>query len=304
MTKARSLRLASLLFTAAAFSAGLVALPSTASAERHRVRIGGDVRVRARGHVRIGGPRVHVGPRYRRSYRPYYRPHFRPRIHVRPYARPYVYYPGVYWGYRWGYRYAAPPPPACYEACGPSASAYYYAPPQPVAVAVVAPERERLPRLGIGVFGGSVDTENNEAGSDIGLVGRIRLTRHFMLEAEVAKSEFDDGSRIDRRLGGSVLFGFLPYSDLSPYVLAGGGFGQTDVDDGTFTADQAYGEVGIGLEWALGRHLSLFGDLRAGARASNADDEDVLLVRDSPGSPSVEDEERFTRARVGALLYF
>ena len=271
MTKARSLRLASLLFTAAAFGAGLFALPSVASAERYR-----------------------VGPRYRRGYRR----HYRPRIHVRPYARPYVYYPGVYWGYR----YAAPPPPACYEECGPSASAYYHAPAQPVAVAHVV-EHDPIPRLGIGVFGGSVDTENNEAGTDIGLVGRVRLTRHFMLEAEVAKSEVDEGSRVDRRLGGSVLFDFMPYSDFSPYVLAGGGFGQTDVDDGTFTGRQAYGELGVGLEWALGRHLSLFGDIRAGARANEADElEDPRILR-AP-SASVEEEERFTRARLGALLYF
>lgn len=299
MTKARSLRLASLLFTAGAFVAGLFALPSVASAERYRVRIGGDVRVKARGHIRIGGPRYRVGPRYRRHHRPHYRPHFRPRVYVRPYARPYVFYPGFYWGFR----YAAPPPPACYEACGPSASAYYQAPPQPVAVARVV-ERDPLPRLGIGVFGGSVDTENNEAGSDIGLVGRVRLTRHFLLEAEVAKSELDDGSRVDRRLGGSVLFDFLPYSDFSPYVLAGGGFGQTDVDDGTFTGRQAYGEVGVGLEWALGRHITLFGDIRGGARANEADDDiDETLALRAPSS-HVEEEERFTRARIGALLYF
>ena len=301
MTKARSLRLASLVFTAGAFGAGLFVLPSVASAERYRVRIGGDVRVRARGHVRIGGPRHRVGPRYRirPRYRGHYRPHFRPRIYVRPYARPYVYYPGAYWGYR----YAAPPPPACYEACGPSAAAYYHAPPQPVAVAHVI-ERDPLPRLGIGVFGGSVDTENNEAGSDIGLIGRVRLSRHFLLEAEVAKSELDDGSRVDRRLGGSVLFDFLPYSDFSPYVLAGGGFGQTDVDDGTFTGRQAYGELGVGLEWSLGRHLSLFGDIRAGARSNEADEpDDDVRIQLAP-SASVEEEERFTRARIGALLYF
>ena len=302
MTKARSLRLASLLFTAAAFGAGLFALPSVASAERYRVRVGGDVHVRARGHVRIGGPRTGSTaratgpPRYRRHYRP----HFRPRLYVRPYARPYVYYPGVYWGYR----YAAPPPPACYEACGPSASAYYQAPPQPVAVGHVI-ERDPLPRLGIGVFGGSVDTENNEAGSDIGLVGRVRLTRHFLLEAEVAKSELDDGSRVDRRLGGSLLFDFLPYSDFSA-LRARRRRVRPD------RRGRRHLHRPAGLRRARRRP-------RVGARPPHHACSVTSVPALAPTRPTTRrvtlaparavlerrrTRERFTRARIGALLYF
>jgi hypothetical protein len=92
---------------------------------------------------------------------------------------------------------------------------------------------------------------------------------------------------------------------LSPYLLGGGGFGQTDVNDGTLTAEQAYGELGVGLEWRLGRHFALFGDLRAGVRESNASEDELLLVRGTgDGGLSVDDDEHFTRARLGAMLYF
>jgi hypothetical protein len=101
------------------------------------------------------------------------------------------------------------------------------------------------------------------------------------------------------------MFKFAPYSALSPYVLGGGGFGQTDVDDGRFTAEQGYGELGVGLEWALTRHIALFGDLRAGVRETNASQDEILLVRGGGGpDPSVDDNERFSRARIGAMLYF
>jgi hypothetical protein len=304
VTRARWIRFASLA-TAAAAVATMMALPSTASADRVRVRVGGrgEVRVRGRAHVRIGGPRVYgprvygprvYGPRYR--YRPYRYRYVRPHIYVRPYPYFYPY---------WGFRYAAPPPPpGCYAECGPSVSAHYYHQPQPVAVAAVAAPEPELPRLGLGIFGGSVDVENNDAGTDLGLIGRVRLTHRFVLEAEVSKTELADGARVDRRVGGALLFDFSPYNALSPYVLGGGGFGQTDVNDGTFTAEQAYAELGVGLHWTLGRHIALFGDLRAGVRESNASEDEIAFLRNGPDDPNVDDNERFTRARVGALLTF
>jgi hypothetical protein len=277
-------------------------LPETASAQRVRVRAGGGVHVR--GHVRVGGPAIygrgygrgHVrgyGRIYGRGYRPYYRPRVFLRYYPRPYIDPYYY---------WGFHYAAPPP--CYYECGPS----YYGAPPPATVAVAAPVHEPpLPRLGLGIFGGSTEVQHNDPGGDVGLIGRLRLTRHLLLEAEVSKSELSDGHRVDKRIGGALLIDFLPRSALSPYILGGGGFGQTDVNDGTLTAEQAYAELGAGLEWRLGRHFALFADLRAGVRDSNASDDEILLVRGSSGGnsgPTIEDNERFTRGRIGAMLYF
>jgi hypothetical protein len=300
--RTRPLRFASLALAAAGFAAGMVASPPEASADRHRIRGGGGVHVRGQGRVRVGGryngPRYHgraYGRGYRRPYgRPYYRPYYRPRVHLRYYARPY------FFPYYYGYRYAAPPP--CYYECGPS---YYSAPPVAVAAPARAPQPE-LPRLGIGIFGGTVGVENDDDyGGDLGLVGRLRLTRHFMLEAEVSKTELSDGERVDKRIGGALMLDLLPHSALSPFLLGGGGFGQTDVNDGTFTAEQLYGELGVGLEWRLGRHFALFGDIRAGVRETNASEDEILLVRGGPGDEQViDDNERFTRARLGALLYF
>ncbi len=295
MLRTRPLRLASIALAVAGFAAGMVASPPEASADRARVRVG-DGRGRVHGRVHVGGR--YSGPRYYgrgyRGYRPYYRPYYRPRVHLRYYSRPY------FFPYYYGYRYAAPPP--CYYECGPS----YYSAPPPVVVAARVRDEPPLPRLGIGIFGGSVGVEGNDSGADLGLVGRLRLTRHFMLEAEVSKTELADGERVDKRIGGALLLDLMPYSALSPFVLGGGGFGQTDVNDGTFTAEQLYGELGVGLEWRLGRHFAIFGDLRAGVRESNASDDEFLLVRGVAGGndPVVDDNERFTRARIGALLYF
>jgi len=280
---------------AAVTLAGLVSAPGTASADRVRVRIGGGggVHLHARAQVRVRGPHVVVGGP---AYGPYYGRYHRPRVIVRPYfyPRPYFYYPGFYWGFGYG--------SGCYDACG-AVPAYYYRTPRPVAVeAAVAPEP--LPRVGLGIFGGGVNVEGNDAGSDLGLIGRLRLSRHFLFEAEVSKTELADGARVDRRIGGALLLDLAPYSALSVYLLGGGGFGQTDVDNGTLTAEQAYGEVGAGLEWRLTRHIALFGDLRAGVRKSNASQDEILLVRGGGGGPTVRDTEDFTRARLGALLYF
>jgi len=293
--RTRPLRFASIALAVAGFAAGMVVSLPEASADRARVRVGGRGHVRAHGRVHVGG-RYH-GPRYygqRYRGRPYHRPYYRPRVYLRYYPRPY------FFPYYYGYRYAAPPP--CYYECGPS---YYSAPPVAVAAPARAPE-PMLPRLGIGIFGGSVGVEGNDAGADLGLVGRLRLTRHFLLEAEVSKTELADGERVDKRIGGALLLDLMPRSALSPFLLGGGGFGQTDVNDGTFTAEQLYGELGVGLEWRLGRHFALFGDLRAGVRESNASEEEILLVRGAGGDDDalVDDNERFTRARIGALLYF
>jgi hypothetical protein len=291
--RTRPPRLVALALSAFGFAAGMIATPSVASADRVRIRAGGGVHVRAHGRVRVRGPRFH-GRVYRPHYRPYHRRYFRPHIRLRYYPRPYFYPHYYYWGY--GYRYATPP---CHYECGPS-----YPPPATVAAPAHAPEPP-MTRLGLGIFGGSVGVEDNDAGADVGLVGRVRLTRHFLIEAEVSKTELADGERVDKRIGGALLLDLAPRSVLSPYLLGGGGFGQTDVNDGTLTAEQAYGELGVGLEWRLGRHFALFGDLRAGVRESNASEEELLLVTGTGDSGlRVDDDEHFTRARLGAMLYF
>lgn len=232
--------------------------------------VAGADRIQLRAHARIGGPGLTTRYNMRPDFYPYY----------------YPYCPHQYWFFLYGV------PPPTWTGCG-----------LPVVVAT-APEPE-LARLGLGVFGGSVEVEENDAGTDLGLVARLRLSRHFQLEAELSRTDIGDGARVDKRIGGALLLQLLPDSALSPYLLGGGGFGRAELDDGNLTANQAYGEIGVGLEWALAPHFSLFGDLRAGLRRSDTtEDRRALLVRDRGKGAGVDDDERFTRARIGALLYF
>jgi hypothetical protein len=274
----------------------------TASADR-RVRIrgggGGQVHVRGSARVRVRGP-ARYSSRYRtyrprvryRSYRPYrtYRPTVRYRLRIGG---------GFYYGHDYGYSYAAPP--SCDYECGH----VHYASrpvPQPVAVTTVIPDR--FPRFGIGLFAGGMNVEDREASSDIGVIGRFRLTRSLALEGEIAKSELEDGSRIDRRLGATLLWDLSPRRSLSPHLLVGFGAVRADIDsEGRSThADQGYGEIGVGLGWRLSRHLEISADVRAGVRDSRSDDPVVFSTVGS--EPLVNEDEGFTRGRLAAMLYF
>jgi hypothetical protein len=272
----RSPRLLAALACAAAVVSTLVVETGTASAQHIRIR------ARARAHIRIGGGG---------------------HVHVRPYPGPYVRVrPRYYWG--WGVRFASPPPPppSCYEGCA-TVSAYYTAPAPAVAVAAPLPPPP-VPTFGIGVFAGSVDVEGNEYGTDLGLVGRLRLSDHFRLEGELSKTDIEDGARIDRRVGGALLYDFNPYGSFAPYILAGVGVGRAELD-GMYGANQGYGEVGLGLEWRLTRQFALIGDIRAGSRQNRADEDAVEpLISTTPPPATMDEDENYTRGRIGALLYF
>ncbi len=267
--------------------ASLTAMPvladsGTASAD---VRIRANARVRIGGHarVRLRAPRVRVRVR-------------RPRVRVRHRVRPRVRYQlRVGGGYYYGWRYAAPPPPRCTYECAPNTT--YYA---PRTVGVYA--RPHNPkRWGVGIFAGGMNVEDREATSDIGLIGRFRLTRSLTLEGEVAKSELEDGSRVDRRLGAALLYDLAPSSRLSPHILVGAGAVRSDIEGvRSMSADQVYGEVGVGIGWRLTRSLELAADIRAGSREANGNDE---IFRSSQPVPIKEDES-YTRGRLSAILHF
>ena len=146
-----------------------------------------------------------------------------------------------------------------------------------------------------------MNVEDREATSDIGILGRFRLTNRLSLEGEIAKSELEDGSRTDRRLGAALLYDFSPRSRLSPHVLIGAGVVRNDLNAGIeANADQAYGEIGVGLGWRLSRSLELSADIRAGNRETRADD---VVFQSATPQPIAEDED-YTRARLSAILRF
>jgi hypothetical protein len=284
LNRTHSLRLA-LASALVASAAVLLVAPSEASADEIRIKARGSVSVRASGHVHVGA---------------------RPVRHVRVHRHHHVRYAPVYWGFR--FAAPPPPPPPCYEGCGVAVNAYYTAP-APVHVHAVAPAPPPPPpppapvaTVGIGVFAGAVDVEGNDAGGDIGLFGRLRLTHHLRLEGELSKSEHHEGARVDRRLGAALLYDFAPHGRLSPYLLGGLGVGQAELEGGLLTADTAYAELGVGLEWRLAPRFSLIGDIRAGARENRVDGDQLQPLIYSPAS--VKQDEAYTRGRLGAILYF
>jgi hypothetical protein len=232
------------------------------------------------------GGRVYVGPRY--SYYPRYR-----------YYRPYYYYnyyhpvPSYYGYYEQNYYPVAPAPTAA-----PAAA--------PVAVEAPAPRRE-LPKFGIGLFAGGVSVEDVDESSDVGVLGRFRLTNGLLIEGELGKTSIADDLRVDRRLGASLVYEIGAHNRLAPYVLGGLGVQQADVD-GAFTTTQNFAELGVGLRLALSPNVHLLFDVRAGSRASVAGDKvtpiDAAARVVSPPSADSDESEEYTRARMAAALYF
>lgn len=298
MTLTRLVR-ASLLVAAAAFP--IAATSSPAAAGGVHVRIGGH----AGGHVHVGHWGVRGGGHWSGhvswGYHPrHYHWAYRPRVRVGgsiwvgTYYNPYPYYYPTF---------ASPPPaqPPC--ECGPSA---YYPPVYPApttAVAAVAPAPE-LPRFGIGVFGGGSSTAGKADSNDVGLLGRLRLSRGLLFEGELGKSEMADSQRVDRRLEGALVWEIGADNAWAPYLLAG--VGGTRADTADTTATQGFGEVGAGLRWALTPHFHITADIRAGSRGTVQDSgTQPVLARDIAPPPAGSGQtENYTRGRLAAILYF
>jgi len=270
---------------------GVATLTQGGMAEAGHAHFGGGVHFSGRWHG--GGASVHV----------FGRPMWRPRVWVGGdvwlgggfYPRPYYYYyypesvPSYYGG-------AYPAQPGV--AAGPGA------------VAVVAP-RPSLATFGIGVFAGGSNLRNgsdSQDSSDLGALARVRLTPGLLIEGELGKTSFKDNVRVDRRIGGSLIWEIGAYNCLAPYVLAGGGVQQADVD-GSFTTTQDFGEVGVGLRLALSRNLHLTADVRAG-RDKTIDSNQPAQVSNAartlapPSATSGANTEDYTRGRLAAILYF
>ncbi len=294
---------------AVVFALGLSTLATVAhveSAEAGRYRFGGGGRARVHVRAPSGGVsvsysrsprwysggrswsvsgRVYVGPRYSRySYYPRYR-YYRPYYHYNHYYP----VPSYYGYYEQSYYPVAPAPAAA-----------------PVAVAAPAPRRA-LPKFGIGLFAGGVSVEDVDESSDVGVLGRFRLTTGLLIEGELGKTSFADDLRVDRRLGASLVYEIGAYNRLAPYVLGGIGVQQADVG-GEFTTTQNFAELGVGLRLALTPNFHLLFDVRAGSRASVSGDEvtplDTAARVVSPPSADSDESEEYTRARLAAALYF
>ncbi len=260
---------------------------------------------------------------------------------VRPIFRPRVWVGGRWW---WNYYWWWPRP--YYYYYPESVPSYYggtYYPVQPGVSAGAAPgavrfaPRQRpLPTLGFGVFAGGTSVNGMKDASEVGLLGRLRLGGGgLLLEAELAKDSFSGnvatacppappggvgcgavalgtGDRTDRRIGGSLIWELGAHNSFAPYLLVGGGVQQAKVTSGDFfgadfTTTQDYGEIGVGLRWALSRNLHLTADIRAGRRETIDSTQTVTPVARTINPPSGgpgNDTEDYTRARLAAVINF
>jgi hypothetical protein len=277
---------------------GLATLLSAGSAEAGHVHFSGGVHFGGHAGVHWAGGGVSV-----HSYsRPYWNRGWGVGGHIWVggyyYPRPYYYYyypeyvPSYYGYYN-----------QSYYPCQPAASA-------PGIVAAVAPQPE-LPTFGLGVFAGGTQVRDKDDSKDLGLLGRLRLTTGLLVEGEIARTSYPNDQRVDRRLGGSLIYEFGAYNTFAPYVLGGLGVQQADVD-GMYQTTQDYAEIGIGLRWALSTHFHLTFDVRAGSRntvSSNQPDSSTIgtaarTVAPPSGSATDNNNENYTRARLAAVLMF
>ncbi len=270
----------------------LATLAQVAPAEAGRFRFSGGGRVHARVH---GGVSVNYS---RPAYHPSRSWSVGGHVHVGGY------YPRYYPRYRY-YHYQ--PVPSYY---GVYSTNYYYpveARPQQQ-VTVIPASRPQLPRFGIGLFAGGVSVQDQDDSSDVGLLGRVRLSRGLLIEGELGKTSYEQDLRVDRRLGASLVYEIGAYNKLAPYVLAGLGVQQAEVG-GELNTTQNFGELGIGLRWAVSPHFHLLFDVRAGSRNTVSSDSpplatDVATRQVQPPSAESNDAEEYTRGRLAAVVFF
>jgi hypothetical protein len=290
-----------------ALTAALLAIPAMAAIDAplahadRGIHVSGGVRASGRVNVRVGGARIR--PRRQVLYRRYE-------------PRPVRFHMGgsVYWGggIYVGPRFASPPPPppppppdcACDVGYGydqgydqgygyPPPPSQHVAAPPPVVVSAPPPVAE-LPRLGLGVYAGSVNIDNRTQGGELGLFGRLRLTEKVYVEAELAAAEMTD-ARLDNRLGAALLFDFSPRSRFSLNVLGGLGLTQSQTNE-TITDEKSYGELGLGLTYRPTPRFHIAADARVGQRTPVMDE----FAKDS----TPIEAENFSRGRLSAIVLF
>lgn len=274
---------------------GCATLLQSGTADAGRIRFGGGARFSGRVHMHS-----YSGTRFR-----FARPVWRPRVWVGGsvwvggyYPRPYYYYyypesvPSYYGGYYGGSYYPVQPSAA------------------PGVVAPAPAPRPSLPTFGIGVAAGGTNVQDRKDSSDLSALVRLRMTPGLLLEGELGKTEFENNVRVDRRIGGSLLWEIGAYNTFAPYLLVGAGVQQADVD-GSFSTTQQFGELGVGLRLALGRNIHLTLDIRGGSRKTlDSNQPDPVVLSNAarsiapPSSVDGNDTEDYTRGRLAAILYF
>ncbi len=274
---------------------GFSSLVAPGQAEAGRFHFGGGARV----HVSVPGVRVGWS-----------RPTYSPRATWSVGGS--IHFGGGYYpSYRTYRPYYYAPVPSYYGSVSVGAS-YYPVEPTVVVAAPVAIVRPDLPRFGIGLFAGGVSVQDQSDSSDLGVLGRFRLTPGLLIEGELGKTSYDNDLRVDRRLGAALVYELGAYNNLAPYVLAGIGVQQADVG-GQYKTTQDLGEIGIGLRYAISPRVHLAFDVRAGSRGAISTNDTaprtgVATTGTARGvvtaNPPTTETEEYTRARLSAIVYF
>lgn len=260
-------------------------LATPAMAGRSSVRASGKVKVQATQGGK-GLRRVRTPPKRTRP------PRTRPPRRVRP-VRSHV-----------GVRVYHPAP--VYYGAGYYERQSYYGAPSPAPAPAVHVPQEKLPSVGIGLTGGALGYEDALRSSEVGLIGRFRLsqTGHFWLEAEASKSQVEGvasgGEVVDcncnialRRIGVSGIYDILPRSKFSIYGALGGGYA-----DGLNGYGESYAEIGIGLVGRFdlnGVRLDAILDARTGAVSETFEDDYYYEESEAIG---------YSRLRAGLIMHF
>lgn len=156
----------------------------------------------------------------------------------------------------------------------------------------------RIPKPRIGVAGsiGQTYVANNTDARTLGLEGRLSFGR-VEFAAELAKAEYSDNARVDRRLGGSVYL-HLGRGALRPVVSVGGGVLRAELDP-YLRYDMAYGQVGAGLLRRLSDQVDLSVTAILGRRWTVRDDSDPVPLLYYIYFP---DHEDFARVQLQLIV--
>ena len=127
-----------------------------------------------------------------------------------------------------------------------------------------------------------------------------------MVEGEIGKQSYANDLRIDRRIGASLIWEIGAENRFAPYVLGGLGVQQADVA-GIYESTQNFGELGVGIRYAITPRFHLAADIRAGSRATISSDTpmtDAAARMIAPPTSDSGETESYARSRISALIYF
>jgi len=187
---------------------------------------------------------------------------------------------------------------------------------QQVSLQPLPPVQLREPRWGVhGEIGAMVSGNTAMGGGSVAI--RMRPSPWFAVDLGIGAYsgiDYEGNDRVEIPLTANALFFVNPQSRLQLYFLAGVGlsyahasnfaFDSSGFSGDFFGRDFSYvgGQIGIGLEWRLGRHFALNTDLRGFIRTRTDDDSRPEFV--DPATGATTDTSGGVYWTGGATIYW